>query len=153
MADALALVKALLPHRSWRVAGQGDATTTDRPTVDEVATILESMTDATTVIVGDLDRFTAADQERILDQAERAAALGAASHADAAASPQRARPNDTSSYADWLWQRHQQALEALTTLVDELLPGEGTSGPGTATADTEPAWHMADPVGWADRGI
>lgn len=134
-------VKALLPWRRF--------TAESKPTQTDVELYITSVASVLGIEVEPItdDEAKAA---RLTALCRRAVALGAASHAEAAAMPEKARPNDVSSYASWLWERYEEALAEITAYVEELNPG-GTTEPGVATGD--PAWNFPTPVGWAARGI
>lgn len=135
-------VKALLPHRRW--------TPDSKPTVDDVERFLVSHASVLNVRLdpppADPDKAA-----RLTRLARRAIVLGAAAQADAAAGPERARPNSPSSYAEWLQARYSEAVDAAEAYFVELT-GEGDI-PAGGDPDADPAWAFPDPANWALRGI
>lgn len=134
-------VKALLPHRRW--------TPGTKPDVGDVERFLVSAGSILNValVPPPADPNAA---ERLARLARRAVVYGAAAQAEAAATPERARPNDESSYAAWLQARYLEAVDAAETFYDDLAAGDI---PGSGDLDAEPAWSFPEPAGWAARGI
>lgn len=136
-------VKALLPNRRW--------TAGTKPDIGDVSRFLQSagsvLNVSTTPPPAD-----PAKAARLTRLARRAVVLGAAAQAEAAGAPERANPNDASSYASWLQARYLEAVEAVEGYYLELVDEVG----GIVEAgdvDADPAWFFPDPVGWAARGI
>lgn len=136
-------VKPLLPHRRWTVG--------TKPDQADVEAFLESVGAALNLEVdpGPVGA-TAATLARLTALAKRATVLGAAAHAEAAASPERARPNETSSYAEWLWDRYLEAVDIAEAFYLKVVAGDVDAAGDIAA---EPAWSFPDPVNWALRGI
>lgn len=136
-------VRALLPHRDI------DATT--KPNVDQVEGFLAGAAGRVFAAIGSLDGLPtdpidALGGDSVLDVATRLARhlvhLDAASLVEASSSPELARPNDTTSYADWLQQLYTTVLAQLTALVDRYLPGAGIPADGADATAGEPAWSF-----------
>lgn len=140
-------VQGLLPHRAW--------TADSPPTLEQVDGFLTSVAGAVDARIGPLPEpnndLEAGRLARLTGLARRAVILGAAAHAEAAGAPERARPNDASSYATWLWDRYKEALEAAGIFADTLAPGDDPAG--VDPVDAEPGWSFPEPVGWAARGL
>lgn len=136
-------VKALLPHRrNWLDA---------RPTEDDVLTFLTLMGGHVGAAVGDIPVLPADVAGRLSTLARRAVVLAVAAQTEAAGTPERANPNDASSYANWLQARADEALVLAVEFAAGLVSGDGP--PGAELEVSEPAWSFPDPVGWAARGI
>lgn len=137
-------VTPLLPHRRW--------TPGTKPDQGDVEQFLTSVGEGLGIIVDPAPPGASPEVVlRLTALAKRATVLGAASHAEAAGTPERARPNETSSYAEWLWDRYLEAVELAQGFYADVLTGEVVVGAGDV--DAEPAWAFPDPVGWAARGI
>lgn len=135
-------VKALLPHRRWTAGTKPDMVDVERFIVS-VASILD-------LHVDDLPaRLLPAVGDRLVALARRAVVLGAAAHAEAAGTPERANPNSTSSYAEWLMERYLEAVAAAESFAADLAGGET---PGSVD-EPEPAWSFPDPANFALRGL
>lgn len=146
-------VKVYVPGRRWTAESpptQGDVEAMVTSIAAQVEARIGPLEAVPDVLIADaVDGSTV--RGRLTGLAKRAVVLGAAAHAEAAAHPERARPNDTSTYAAWLWARFLEAFDEAGTYADDVAPGELPAGvePGVV----EPAWSFPDPVGWADRGI
>lgn len=136
------LVKGLLPHRRWSADS--------KPTKDDVEGYIASVSAVLGISVDPLpaDEGVAG---RLVALARRAVVLGAAAHAEAAAAPERAKPNDVSSYATWLWARYEEALAEAKAFAEDVTPGD--LPPGVVDLDADPAWYFPEPAAFAARGI
>lgn len=134
-------VQALLPHRRWQPGIKPDQADVERM-MGSVAAVLNVEIEPPPTDPAKAARLTAL--------AARAVVLGAAAQAEAAANPERANPNDASSYAQWLEDRYQEAVDAAEGYYTELQAADELGVEGVAI---EPAWAFPDPVGWAARGI
>lgn len=74
--------------------------------------------------------------------AKRAVEVDAASVLDASTGPERARPNDTTSYAQWLVELYKSLVAQLVALVDRYGPGDGVPVEGASVDIGEPAWSF-----------
>lgn len=141
-------VKPWLPHRRW--------TPGTKPDLDDVAKFIESQASVLEVDVAALVTvpypfaITQLQADRLVSLARRAVVIGAAAQTDAAGNPERARPNDASSYSSWLLARYQEAIDKLAEYTAGLEAGQDPVG---VDVESEPAWSFPDPVGWALRGI
>lgn len=133
-------VKALLPHRRW--------TAGTKPDEADVARYLTSI--ASTLNISAPLPVDPDVRRRLEALCRRAVVLGAAAEAEAAANPERARPNETSSYATWLLERYQEAVEKAEVYAEEIAAG---NVPGIGDVDADPAWSFPDPASFALRGI
>lgn len=135
-------VKAFLPHRRWNA----DV----RPNQADVDVYIASV--AGTLGVGIRPLPTDPDKaERLLALCHRAVVIGAAAHCEAAGAPERARPNDTSSYAEWLWRQYEEAADLARAYAAENAPSGNPEGDDPTIG--EPAWHFPRPEQLARRGI
>lgn len=134
-------VKALLPHRRWTVGSKPD----ENDVSEFIASVAASLN--VTVDPAPADPGIA---DRLRRLARRAVVLGAAAHAEAAGNPERARPNETSSYAEWLLERYQEAVDKAEAFAAEVEAGDI---PGGGDVDADPAWAFPDPANFAARGI
>lgn len=135
-------VKAYLPHRRWNAEV--------RPGRPEVDVYIDSWSSMLGVLVRPLP--VAVDlANRLLALCHRAVLLGAASDCEAAGAPERAKPNDASSYAEWLRRQAQLSVDECRAFADAIAPGDQPAGIDPKVK--EPAWSFPDPVGWANRGM
>lgn len=140
-------VKPWLPYRRW--------TPGTKPDLGDVAKFIVSQAsvldiDVDGLLLADPPVITTHQGELLVALAKRAVVIGAAAQTDAAGAPERARPNDASSYSTWLLARYQEAVDKVEAYVLGLATGDPVVGPDV---DAEPAWSFPDPVGWAARGI
>lgn len=140
-------VKALLPHREF-----ADDT---KPNTTEATLLVEEGARRVFARVGSLVGLSA-DVIPELGVSLREVARGSAAHAaelyaagmiEGAGLPELARPNDTSSYAQWLLQQYEQAVVELISLIDRNTAGEGV--PTEAIATAVPAYSFP-PVTFPD---
>lgn len=135
-------VKAFLPHRRWA----SDV----KPGEAEVAVYLASVAGTLGIRIRplpvDVDKAS-----RLLALVHRAVVIGAAAHCEAASAPERARPNDVSSYAEWLWRQYEESAEEARCYAAEVAPSGNPEGVDPNI--NEPAWSFPLPANLAQRGI
>jgi hypothetical protein len=135
-------VRALLPHRRFAAGSKPDQADVEGY-LESVGAVLDVNLEPAPA-----DPVKAA---RLTALSKRAVVYGAAAQAEAAAAPERANPNDASSYAQWLLGRYQEAVADAEGYYAEL---RAIDEPGVEEATSvAPAWSFPEPVGWADRGI
>lgn len=129
-------VRRYLPHRRW-------SPDSVRPNQADVEFYITEVSSILGVAIRPLPGVE--DQaNRLLALAHRAVALGAAAHAEAAGMPERAKPNETSSYATWLWECWEEAMSQARAFADAIAPGEDPAG--TDPQALEPAWSFPPPA-------
>lgn len=140
---AVADVNGHLPHRRPFAADT-------KPTSGQVDGFLDQVASQVQARIGNLLGIPDSGDDptpraRVIAFAKTVTTWGAAALAEAASHPDTVSPNDTSSYATWLWERYESHLADLVALADLLDVGaEPAAGADVVAAD--PAGHFPPPM-------